>query len=82
MSNYAIKTDIKNISHADTSSFALKTILADLKTEVDKLDIDKLVPVPTDSSKLSDVWASLKTNYDTDKSEIENKNDINVNAWY
>ena len=82
MSNYGIKTDIKNISHVDTSSFALKTILADLKTEVDKLDIDKLVSVPTDSSKLSDVWASLKTNYDTDKSEIENKNDINVNAWY
>ena len=55
LSNYAAKTDIKNISHIDTSSFALKTNLANLKTEVDKLDIDKLVPVPVDLSKLSDV---------------------------
>ena len=55
LSNYAIKTDIKNISHVDTSSFALKTNLANLKTEVDKLDIDKLVPIPVDLSKLSDV---------------------------
>ena len=55
LSNYATKTDIKNISHVDTSSFALKTNLANLKTEVDKLDIDKLVPVPTDLSKLSNV---------------------------
>ena len=55
LSNYATKTDIKNISHADTSSFALKTNLASLKTEVDKLDIDKLVPIPVDLSKLSDI---------------------------
>ena len=55
LSNYATKADIKNISHVDTSSFALKTNLASLKTEVDKLDIDKLVPVPVDLSKLSDI---------------------------
>ena len=55
LSNYATKAGIKNISHVDTSSFALKTNLASLKTEVDKLDIDKLVPVPVDLSKLSDV---------------------------
>ena len=55
LSNYAIKSDIKNISHVDTSIFALKTNLASLKTEVDKLDIDKLGPVPIDSNKLSDV---------------------------
>ena len=54
LSNYATKTDIKNISHVDTSSFALKSNLASLKTEVDKLDIDKLVPVPVDLNKLSD----------------------------
>ena len=42
LSNYATKADIKNISHVDTSSFALKTNLANLKTEVDKLHIDKL----------------------------------------
>ena len=55
LSNYATKADIKNISHVDTSSFALKTNLANLKTDVDKLDIDKLVPVPVDLSKLSDI---------------------------
>ena len=53
--NYATKADIKNISHVDTSSFALKINLASLKSEVDKLDIGKLVPVPVDLSKLSDV---------------------------
>ena len=55
LSNYATKTDIKNISVVDTSSFALKSNLACLKTEVDKLDIDKLVPVPIALSKLIDV---------------------------
>ena len=55
LSNYATKTDIKNISHVDTSSFALKTNLANLKTEVDKLDIDNLVPIPTDLRKLSNM---------------------------
>ena len=55
LSNYATKADIKNISHVDTSSFALKTNLASLKTEVDKLDIDKLVPILVALSKLSDV---------------------------
>ena len=55
VSNYATKADIKNISRVDTSNFTLKSILASLKTEVDKLDIGKLVPVPVDLSKLSDV---------------------------
>ena len=53
--NYATKTDLKNVTHVDTSDFPLKKKLANLKTEVDKLDIDKLVPVPVDLSKLSDV---------------------------
>ena len=55
LSNYATKTDLKNVTHVDTSSIALKTNLATLETEADKLDIDKLVPVPTDLSKLSNV---------------------------
>ena len=55
LSNYATKTDIKNISHVDTLSFALKTNLDTLKTEVDKSNIDKLLPIPVDLSKLSDV---------------------------
>ena len=53
LSNYATRADLKSISHVDTSSFALKTDLANLKSEVDKLDIDKLKFVPTDLSKLS-----------------------------
>ena len=55
LSNYATKDDIKKITHVDTSSFALKTNLANLKIEVDKLDIDKLATVPVDLSKLSNV---------------------------
>ena len=55
LSNYAAKSDLKNITYIDTSNFALKTNLADSKTKVDKLDIDKLVPVPIDLSKLSNI---------------------------
>ena len=55
LSSYATKTDLKNVMHVDTSSFALKKNSASLKTEVDKLDIDKLVPVSVELSKLSDV---------------------------
>ena len=55
LSNYATKTDLKNVTHVDTSSFALKSNLASLKTEFDNLDIDKLVPVLVDLSKLGDV---------------------------
>ena len=97
LSNYATKADIKNISHVDTSSFALKSNLASLETEVDKLDIDKLVLNPADLSKLRDLIKNevvkkaayhklvgkvtnidtsgfvLKTKYDTDKTELENK---------
>ena len=55
LSNYATKNDLKNVTHVDASSFALKTNLARLKTEVEKVHIDKLAPVPVDLSKLSDV---------------------------
>ena len=55
LSSYATKTDLKNVTHVDNSNFALKTNLASLKTEIYKLDIDKLVPVPVDLSQLSDV---------------------------
>ena len=96
LSNYATKTDTKNISHA-CWYFALKSNLASSKTEVDKLDFDTLVPVLVDLNKLSDVVKDdvvkkavfdklvakvntidtcgfvLKTQYDRNKSEIENK---------
>ena len=55
LSNYSAKIDLKNVTHVDTSGFALKKNLASLKTEVGKLDIDKLASVPVDSSKQSDV---------------------------
>ena len=55
LSNYATKDDIKNIAHVDTSNFAFKTNLANLKTEVDTLDTDQLKTVPVDLSKLSNL---------------------------
>ena len=67
LSNYATKTELKNVTHVDVSSFALKSNLASLKTKVDKLDIEKLAPVPVDLSKLSDVvknGVAKKTVYD------------------
>ena len=75
LSNYATKTDLKNVTHVNTSSFALKTNLANLKTEVDKLDIDKLAPVPVDLSKLSDVVKNdvvKKTVFDTLVAKVNN----------
>ena len=75
LSNYATKADVKNITHIDTSTFALKTNLANLKTEVDKLDIDKLVPVPNDLSKLNDVVKNdvvKKTEYDKLATKVNN----------
>ena len=55
LTNYTTKTDLNNVTHVDRSRFALKTNRASLKTEFDKLDIDKLKVVPTDLSNLSDV---------------------------
>ena len=55
LSNYAPKTDLKNVTHVDVSSFASKTSLASLKAEVDKIDADKLKTVPVDLAKLSNV---------------------------
>ena len=75
MSNYATKADLKNVTHVDTSSFALKTNLANLKTEADKLDIHKLAQVPVDLSKLSDVVKNdviKKTVYDKLVAKVNN----------
>ena len=75
LSIYVTKTDLKNVTHVDTSNFALKTNLASLKTEVDKLDIDKLVPIPVNLSKLSDVVKNdvvKKTVYDKLAAKVNN----------
>ena len=74
-SNYATKTDLKNLSHVDAGSFALKSNLASSKTEVDKLDIDKLTPVPNDLAKLSNAVKNdvvKKTEYDKLVKEVHN----------
>ena len=55
LSSYATKNDLKNITSVDVSSFASKTNLSSLKTEVGKLDFDKLTPVPNDLAKLGNV---------------------------
>ena len=63
------------MTHNDTSSFGLITNLANLKTEVDKLEIDKLAPVPVDLSKLSDVVRNdvvKKTVYDKLVAKVNN----------
>ena len=74
LSNYATKKDIKDITHVDTSSYALKTNLAALKTEVDRIDTNKLKTVPDDSEKLSNVVkndAVKKTTYNTLKNKVD-----------
>ena len=55
LTNYATKTDLKNITDVDVSSYASKTNLAALKSEVDKIDVDKLKTTPTDLAKLNNV---------------------------
>ena len=76
LANYATKDDVKNITHLDVSSFASKTNLAALKTEVDKIDADKLKAVPVDLAKLSNVVDNdvvKKNDYNTKVSNIESQ---------
>ena len=74
LSNYATKKDIKDITHIDPSGFASKINLAALKSEVDKIDTDKLKTVPDDLAKLSNAVKNdvvKKTDYNTKVSGIE-----------
>ena len=74
LSNYATKDDVKNITQVDVSSYATKTNLASLKTEVDKIDTDKLKTVPADLAKLSNVVKNnvvKKTDYNAKLTNIE-----------
>ena len=74
LANYATKTDLNNITHVDVSSFASKTNLAALKTEVDKIDADKLKTAPTDLAKLTNAIENdvvKKTDYNTKVTSIE-----------
>ena len=80
LSNYATKTDLKNISHIDVSSYALKSNLPSLKTEVDKLDIDKLTPDPNDLAKLTNVVKNnvvKKTKYDKSVNKVNGTDTTN-----
>ena len=74
LAKYATKTDLNNITHVDVSSFASKTNLAALKTEVDKIDADKLETTPTDLAKLAnaiEIDVVKKTDYNTKVTSIE-----------
>ena len=74
LANYATKDDVKNITHVDVSSFASKTNLAALKTEVDKMDVDKLKTTPTDLAKLTNAVENdlvKKTDCNTKVTSIE-----------
>ena len=74
LSNYATKDDVKNITHVDVSSFASKTNLAALKTEVDKTDADKLKPTPADLAELTNAVEHdvvKKTDYNIKVTSIE-----------
>ena len=83
LSNYATKDDVKNITHVDVSSYATKTNLATLKTEVDKIDVDKLKTVPDDLTKLSDVVKNevvKKTDFSADTYVTRTKFSTDTNA--
>ena len=72
--NYATKNDLKNITHVDVSSFASKTNLAALKTEVDKMEVDKVKTTPTDLAKLTNAVENdlgKNTDYNTKVTRIE-----------
>ena len=74
LNNYATKTDLKNITHVDVSSFASKTNLAALKTEVDKIDTDKLKTAPSDLAKLNNAIENdvvKKTDYNIKVTSME-----------
>ena len=74
LTNYATKTDLKSITHVDVSSYTSKTNLAALKSEVDKIDVDKLKTTPTDLAKLSNPFKNdvvKKTDYNTKVTGIE-----------
>ena len=76
LSRYTTKKDINDITHADVSGFASKTNLAALKTEVDKIDADKLKTVPADLAKLSNIVNNdvvKKADYNTKVTSIENQ---------
>ena len=76
LANYATKDDVKNITHVYVSSFASKTNLAALKTEFDKIDVDRLKTTTTDLAKLSNVVkidAVKKTDYNTKVTSVETK---------
>ena len=76
LTNYATKTDLKNITHVDVSSFASKTNLAALKTEVDKIDADKLKTAPIDLDRLSNLVKNdvvKKTDYNAKVTNIESQ---------
>ena len=83
LSNYATKDDVKNITHVDVSSYATKTNLSALKTELDKIDLDKLKTVPDDLAKLSNVVKNevvKKTDFSSDNYVTRTKFSTDTNS--
>ena len=83
LSNYATKDDVKNITHVDVSSYASKTNLAALKSEVDKIGTDKLETVPDDLAKLTNVVKNetvKKTDFSADNYVKKTKFSADTNA--
>ena len=80
LTNYATKTDLKNIIHTDVSSFASKTNLAALKTEVDKIDVDKLKTVPDDLTNVVKNETVKKTDFSADDYVKKTKFSADTNA--
>ena len=83
MANYATKVDVKNITHVDVSSYVSKTNLAALKTEVDKIDVDKLKTVPDDLAKLTNAVKNetvKKTDFNDDDYVKKTKFSADTNA--
>ena len=83
LSNYATKDDVKNITHVDVSNYTTKTNLASLKTEVDKIDVDKLKTVPDDLAKFSNVIKNevvKKTDFSADTYVTRTKFSTDTNA--
>ena len=84
LTNYATKTDFKNITHVDVSSFASKTNLATLKTEVNKIDVDKLKTAPVDLAILTNAVENdlvKKTDYNTKVTTIETQYHDLLKIW-
>ena len=81
LSRYAAETDLKNVTYIDVSNFALKSILANLKTDVGKTDVEKIKTVPVDLSKLSNVVKNEAVKKTVSDKLVTNVNNIDTTVF-